>query len=82
MSRDVSQRPDLLVGRSGKSTNVHRSPLTFEFVADSWLDQGSFQGQATIQFRGTDSGELDLCMGGGGRRTTDLLRAIASRAVR
>lgn len=33
MSREVSQRPDLLVGRSGKSTNVHRTPLTFEFVA-------------------------------------------------
>ena len=30
---------------------------------DSWLDPGSFQGQATIQFRGADGEELDLCIG-------------------
>jgi len=30
---------------------------------DSWLDQGSFQGRVTIQFRGVDGEELDLCMG-------------------
>jgi len=33
MSKDVHQRPDLLVRRSGMSTNVHWRPLTFEFVA-------------------------------------------------
>jgi len=51
MSRDVSQRPDLLAARSGMSTNVHGRPPTFEFASDSWLDPDSFQGQVTIQFR-------------------------------
>ena len=35
---------------------------------DNWLDQGSFQGQVTIQYRGVDGEELDLCMG---ERTKD-----------
>jgi hypothetical protein len=29
---------------------------------DNWLDSGSFQGQVTIQYRGVDGEELDLCM--------------------
>jgi hypothetical protein len=30
---------------------------------DSWLEHGSFQGQATIQFRGTDGEEFVLRLG-------------------
>ena len=44
---------------------------------DNWLDLGSFQGQVTIQYRGADGEELDLCMGGE-RRTTDPLHANAT----
>jgi hypothetical protein len=45
---------------------------------DNWLDLGSFQGQVTIQYRAVDGEELDLCIGGGERRTTDPLHAIAA----
>jgi hypothetical protein len=30
---------------------------------DSWPDQGSFQGQATIQFHGSDGEEFELWLG-------------------
>jgi hypothetical protein len=30
---------------------------------DSWLDQGSFQGQVTIQFRGSDGEVFELRLG-------------------
>jgi hypothetical protein len=33
MSRDVPQCSDLLAEQSGMSTNIHTSPLAFEFVA-------------------------------------------------
>ena len=47
------------------STYVRRSPLTFEFVArQSRLEQGLFQDQATIQFRGADGEVFDLRLGG------------------
>ena len=32
---------------------------------DSWLDQDSFQGQATIQFRGSEGEVFDLRLGAG-----------------
>ena len=30
---------------------------------DTWLDQGSFQGEVTIQFRGSDGEVFDLRLG-------------------
>jgi len=39
------------------STAVHSRLYSW---LDSWLDPGSFQGQATIQFRGSDGEELRL----------------------
>ena len=42
------------------STEVH-SRLTSWL--DNWLDLGSFQGQATIQFRGSDGEVIELRLG-------------------
>ena len=68
--------------RPGTSTSVqmcwpdegHCPPTSAEVFSrlnsclDNWLDQGSFQGQVTVQYRGVDGEELDLCMG---KRTKD-----------
>ena len=50
---DEAQRPP-------PSTDVPSRLISW---LDSWLDQGSFQGQVTIQFRGTDGGEFKLRSG-------------------
>lgn len=65
MSRYVSQRSDLLAGRSGKSTNVSTEVLSpLNSWLESWLDQGSFEGQATTQFRGNDGEVFELQLRG------------------
>jgi hypothetical protein len=49
--------------------NVECPPTSTEVLErlnswlDGWLDQGSFQGQAVIHFRGIDCEEFDLCTG-------------------
>jgi hypothetical protein len=64
MSRDVAQCPDLLAGQRGMpptSTQVHSRSNSW---LDGWLDQGSFQGQVTIEFRGVDGNLFEMRLGG------------------
>ena len=52
MSRDVSQCPNLLAGRSCVSANIFRSHLPFEFVARQLARQRFFQGRRDYSVSG------------------------------